>query len=680
MDSNRFSRPIDIRKAKVNDPFWHTVQETVRREVIPYQWEALNDRVEGAEPSFCMHNFRAAARLMERKALPGFNEPRYTFRGFQTLPEDKEHPDPDKFYGFVFQDSDFYKWVEAVAYSLSNCPDPELEATVDGAIDVICAAQHESGYLDTYYILNGMDGAFTNLKDHHELYCLGHLIESAVAYYQATGKDKLLQAARRYADYVGQCFGPEEGKGKGYPGHEIAEMALVRLYETTGEKKYLELGKFFLDQRGTSPNYFLEEERRLAMDEGRHEPKNDPAPYAYYQAHKPVREQDEAVGHAVRAGYLYSGMADMARLTGDESMFAACRRLWDSIVKEKLYITGGIGGTAVGEAFSYPYDLPNDTAYSETCAAISLAFFARRMLEIAPRSEYADVMELAMYNTVLAGMALDGRSFFYVNPLEVNPAACRTDTRLEHVEPVRQKWFGCACCPPNIARIVSSAAAYAFTERDDTLFTHLYMGSEITKEVGGTELRLTLESAMPWEGSASMTVHTDAPAACTLAFRLPGWCANPSVIGPEGMERTEKDGYVYLTGTWKDGDRVELDFPMEIRLNAANSRVREDLGRVAVTRGPICYCMEQKDNGEKLHLLRLDASAVSKGTVSSINIGGQDMAMVELKGCRLGLPQKGAPLYTDYAQPKEAPATLKFIPYYAWANRGEGEMSVWVRV
>ena len=434
MDKSKFSRPIDIGRVKVTDPFWNTVQETVRREVIPYQWEALNDRVPGAEPSFCMHNFRAAARLMERKSQPGFTEPAYTFRSFQTLPEDKSNPDPDKFYGFVFQDSDFYKWVEAAAYSLCNHPDPELEATVDGAIDVICAAQHESGYLDTYYILNGMDGSFTNLKDHHELYCLGHLMESAAAYYMATGKDRLLGAAKRYADYVGECFGPEEGKRKGYPGHEIAEMALFRLYEITGEEKYLALGKFFLDQRGTEPNYFLEEER---LREGRHEPKGDTAPYAYYQAHKPVREQDEAVGHAVRAGYLYSGMADVARLTGDDSMLAACNRLWDNIVKKKLYITGGIGGTAVGEAFSYPYDLPNDTAYSESCAAISLAFFARRMLEISPVSQYADVMELAMYNTVLSGMALDGKSFFYVNPLEVDPAACKADTRLEHVEPVR---------------------------------------------------------------------------------------------------------------------------------------------------------------------------------------------------------------------------------------------------
>lgn len=681
MDKNNFSRPVDIKAVKVTDPFWQAVQETVRREVIPYQWEALNDRVPGAAPSFCMHNFRAAAKLMESKqADKDFREPAYTYRGFETLPEDPRNPDPDQFYGFLFQDSDFHKWIEAVAYSLIQHPDGELERTADGAIDLVCAAQHESGYLDTYYILNGMDRAFTNLKDHHELYILGHLTEAAVAYYQATGKDKLLKAACRFADYVDSQFGPGPDQRKGYPGHEIAEMALVRLYEATGEKKYLELSKFFIDQRGTEPNYFLEEEKARAAYEDQPAPSDDTSRYAYYQANKPVREQDEAVGHAVRAGYLYSGMADVARLTEDEGLFSACRRLWDNIVKEKLYITGGVGGTVHGEAFSYPFDLPNDSAYSESCAAIALAFFARRMLEAEPKAEYADVMELAMYNTVLAGMALDGKSFFYVNPLEVNPAACRTDKRLEHVQPVRQKWFGCACCPPNIARIVTSAAAYAFTEREDALFTHLYIGGEITKTVGAARLRLTLESRLPWEGKARMTVRADAPVPCTLAFRIPGWCTAPSVTGPEGMERSERDGYVLFTGTWQDGDTVALDFPMEVRLDEANPRVRENLGQVAVTRGPICYCLEQADNGENLHLCRVDAEKAGQAMVGSIEIGGRKMAMLELPGFRRELPGKGAALYHSYAPAKEQPVALKFIPYYAWANRGEGEMRVWVRV
>ena len=681
MNKNYFSTPIDIKAVAVDDPFWSAFQETVRREVIPYQWEALNDRVEGAAPSYCMHNFRAAAQLMaEKKASPGFQEPVYTDRGFEALPQDPAHPDPDKFFGYVFQDTDFSKWIEAVGYSLTQHPDPRLEETADQAIDLVCAAQHDSGYLDTYYILNGMDRAFTNLKDHHELYCLGHLLEGAVAYYQATGKDKLLKAACRFADYVDSRFGPEPEKCQGYPGHEIAEMALVRLYEATGEEKYLRLSKFFIDQRGAAPNYFLQEDQARAAYEDQPAPEDNTAPYAYYQAHKPVRQQEEALGHAVRAGYLYSGMADVARLTQDQELFDVCQRLWDEIVGEKLYITGGIGGTVHGEAFSYPFDLPNDTAYSETCAAISLAFFARRMLEIQPKAEYADVMELAMYNTALAGMALDGKSFFYVNPLEVNPAACKADARLRHVKPQRQKWFGCACCPPNIARLVTSAAQYAFTENKDTLFTHLYMGGEISKQVGGAQLRLSLESHLPWQGKAAMTVHTAEPLPCTLAFRVPGWCQNPSITGPQAMERVEKDGYVYFTGVWQDGDRVCLDFPMEVRLNAANSRVREDLGQVAITRGPICYCLEQADNGENLHLCRVDAGQIDKAELEPVTIGGQEMTSIHVPGFRQDPPALGAPLYNRYTPAAERPVCLKYIPYYAWANRGLGEMRVWVRV
>ena len=418
------SRPLEVSRVTVTDAFWHTEQELVRTAVIPFQWDALNDNVPGAAPSYCMHNFKAAARQNASKAAQGkaFVPPAYTFRGFEALPEDPAHPDPDAFYGFVFQDSDFSKWIEAVGYSLAQHPDSELEATADAAIDIVCNAQLDNGYLDTYYILNGMDRAFTNLKDHHELYCLGHLVEGAVAYYQGTGKDKLLKAACRFADYVDSVFGRDEGKLRGYPGHEIAEMALVRLYETTGERRYLDQARYFVTERGCSPLYFEAEDRRRAeLDGTAIEPNmNLPKPYAYYQAHEPVVEQTEAVGHAVRAAYFYSGVADVARLTGDSDLLAACDRLWRNIVDRKLYITGGIGGTHIGEAFSYDYDLPNDTAYSETCAAIALAFFARRMLQIRPVSEYADVMELALYNTVLAGMAMDGKSFFYVNPLEVD--------------------------------------------------------------------------------------------------------------------------------------------------------------------------------------------------------------------------------------------------------------------
>ncbi len=709
MDNSRFSRPLNLKQIHITDSFWAREQELVRTEVIPYQWEALNDLVPGAAPSWCMHNFRAAGRLVQEKKdrASTFQAPAYTFRGFEALPEDPAHPDLDAFYGFVFQDSDFSKWIEAVAYTLAQHPDPELEKIADEAIDIVCAAQWDNGYLDTYYIINGMDRAFTNLKDHHELYCLGHLAEGAVAYAEATGKRKLLDAACRFADYAASCFGPGENQKKGYPGHEIAEMALVRLYEATGCERYLKLAQFFLDQRGTEPHYFAQEER----ERFRHDHPGDPLPaklqnlkpadYPYYQAHQPVREQSEAVGHAVRAGYLYSGMADVARLTGDEAMLAACERLWKSIVNEKLYITGGVGGTDIGEAYSFPYNLPNDLAYSETCAAIALAFFARRMLEIRPDRAYADVMELALYNTVLAGMALDGKSFFYVNPLEVHPEACHKDPLKSHVQPVRQKWFGCACCPPNLARIVSSVGAYAYTENEDTLWFHLYMGSRVTKRIGEKDLVLQVETELPWAGTASVTVEEGAGQPCTLAFRIPAWCGHGTFDLQRGAEKTTvrwskgtladdiafasengdlfyRDGYVYVQGSWQKGDSIALSFPMKLRLQMANARVREDIGKVAFTRGPITYCAEEADNGKNLHLIRVDPDApLSGASVEMSEALGHPMAVIAVPAKRQQ-PVSGG-LYQDYERPAEEDITLKLIPYYAWANRGEGEMAVWFR-
>ncbi len=810
-----FSRTLDLKSVRITDTFWGREQELVRTEVIPYQWEALNDRIPDAAPSYCMRNFKVAGRLMREKKEQGsrFIAPAYSFRGFQALPEDPANPDPDKFYGFVFQDSDFAKWIEAVAYSLTNHPDAALEKVADEAIDIVCAAQAENGYLDTYYIINGMDRIFTNLRDHHELYCFGHLAEGAIAYYQATGKEKLLGAVKRYADFLCMKFGEEEGKCKGYPGHEIAEMALARLYELTGEKKYLELGSFFLDMRGRRPYYFDLEEAERAEHEGR--PYRQPGEelrFQYHQAHLPVREQSEAVGHAVRAVYLYSGMADVARLTGDAALVQACGRLWNSIVREKLYITGGIGGTHVGEAFSFPYDLPNDTAYSETCAAIGLAFFARRMLQLQADSQYGDVMEQALYNTVLAGMALDGKSFFYVNPLEVLPEACRRDERKRHVKPVRQKWFGCACCPPNIARTVSSLGAYIYTQNKNTLYTHLYVGSDIWVDLGGKRANIVMDSEFPWEGrvkvlfrhvgDAGTAVDTseeqtaavpedmseeqtaalvpedmseEQTAAASenafeepavMAFRMPGWCKRAEIevrrrcrtgVGQEevkctlagwsvdrkesgacsvasaaemikdaegsvfdmvmqetaeqaagmqqmknvgqaaGLQLRVEKGYLYLTGSWQEGDEIYLNFPMDVRCVSADTRVRENIGKAAITRGPIVYCLEEADNGAELGLLRVNMEKLQKdcaakeqetgqqgvsgggGVVEKSTALGHEMRILKIPGFRQEAVEYGNVLYGEYTPESEREVILTFLPYYAWNNRGEGEMSVWVR-
>lgn len=728
MENREFSTPLDLKQIRVTDAFWHREQELVRTQVIPYQWEALNDRVEGAAPSYCMRNFKVAGRMMREKKEKGaaYVAPAYTFRGFQALPEDPEHPEGDKFYGFVFQDTDFSKWIEAVGYSLLQHPDPELERTADEAIDIVCAAQLENGYLDTYYIINGMDRAFTNLRDHHELYCLGHLVEGAVAYYQATGKDKLLHAAERFADYCCETFGPEPGKRKGYPGHEIAEMALVRLCEIDNQEKYLKLAGFFLDQRGHQPYYFEEEEKERAAHDG--QPYQKSTDNSYHQAHLPVREQSEAVGHAVRAVYLYSGMADVARLCGDEAMEAACDRLWDNVTREKLYITGGIGATHIGEAFSFGYDLPGDTAYSETCAAIGLVFWARRMLQLKPRGKYGDVMELALYNTVLAGMALDGKSFFYVNPLEVLPRACHRDARKSHVKSLRQKWFGCACCPPNIARMVSSVASYAYTEADrypldqggwnqpvDTLWFHLYMSSVLSKQVWVDKgekktLDLQVETDMPWGGRVKVQLRGDR-VPCRLAFRIPGWSTGVKAgyscggIGgqvqvnagglavksaPEMRDREDvsdrhtvvsyREGYLYIEGVWSDGDEILLEMEMPVRILESDPRVRENMGKVALTRGPIVYCLEEADNGKDLHLCRVDLPGWDESGIETEVTEELDHPMTVLKvpGKRLAAAES-AELYHPAGPVRERDVMLRMIPYYAWNNRGEGEMSVWVR-
>ncbi len=682
----QYAKPLSLREVTINDKFWKEKMELVRNEVIPYQWDALNDRVKGAAPSFCMRNFKIAGKITKARRELGdkYKEKIWPLDTFETLPEDMEHME-DRFYGFLFQDSDFSKWIEAVAYSLTQHPDEELERIADGAIDIVCAAQQDNGYLDTYYIINDMSKVFTNLRDNHELYCFGHLTEGAVAYYQATGKDKLLNAARRFADYVYECFGKEEGKKKGYPGHEIAEMALIRLYDVTGDEKYRELSEFFINQRGTRPYYF-DGEHPETVKKG-HE---DELRHSYHQAHLPVREQDEALGHSVRAVYLYSGMADVARVDNDESLYEACLKLWDNITQKKMYVTGGIGATHLGEAFSFNYDLPNDTAYSETCAAIGLVFFARRMLEIKADRRFADVMERALYNTVLAGMAADGKSFFYVNPLEVYPKACHEDARKFHVKPVRQKWFGCACCPPNIARLLSSLSMYAYTENDDTLFAHLFVGGSVNKYIGRTGgrgdaegmsgdcLSFYVTTDMPWQGTTVYDCTSEKPVHGTLAIRIPEWSRSFKVSGVTGEldENTAqlKDGYLYVERDWKKGDSVKLELSMEPEFIAANTEVREDMNKTALRRGPFIYCLEEADNGAGLHTLSVCVD--SKPEELMLNIAGTDVVALRIAGKRRKTSETA--LYSTLKKPEYEDVELIYVPYYAWNNRGEGEMSVWV--
>lgn len=670
MENEKINYPINLTAFTVEDSFWSREIELVRKEVIPYQWLALNDQVPGAEPSFCMHNFKVAGKLKQKRITFG-----NTYGKAKELPFKwgAKPKDPlkleDQFYGFVFQDSDFSKWIEAVAYSLTQYPDKELEAIADEAIEVVCAAQLENGYLDTYYIISDFDQAFTDLRDAHELYCFGHLVEGACAYYQATGKDKLLRAAIKFADYVYSQFGTEEGKIHGYPGHEIAEMALIRLYEITGEEKYLKLSKYFVEERGKKPYYFDTELNRMSEIEHLEDER-----YFYHQANRPIREMEEAVGHAVRAVYFYSGVADVARTTGDEELFATCDRLFDNIIKKRMYVTGGIGSTHLGEAFTFDYDLPNDTAYAETCASIGLIFFARRMLQMKVDRKYSDIMELALYNGVLSGMALDGKSFFYVNPLAVYPESCKKDERKFHVKSVRQKWFGCACCPPNIARLLSSIVSYAFTENEDTAFIHLYMGGSLRKKYKDGEIAFHVESNFPWDGHVRIhvTCQCEKGVSGRLALRIPGWCRDEAII-PNGVV---EDGYVYLNRVWKEGDTLELDFPMKARAIMANTHVRENTGKLCLKRGPLVYCLEEADNGANLQDLTWNPGADLK--VEPFEIEGFYMNRILGTGRRTVESSGDEDLYMDYDIRKTQEKTLTFVPYFAWNNRGEGEMQVWV--
>lgn len=647
MDKNKFSKNLPVDSINITDNFWRKMMELVRTHVIPYQWEALNDRIEGAEPSYCMQNFKIAAGMME-----------------------------GEFKGFVFQDSDFAKWIEAVGFSLMWHKNINLEKTADEAIDIVCAAQQPDGYLDTYYIINGLDKRWTNLKDNHELYCLGHLIEGAVAYYEATGKTKLLNTVIKYVDYVDTIFGAEENKKHGYPGHEVIEMALIKLYKITENKKYLKLAKYFIDERGKAPLYFEEEgikhENKFWWEDSYFK-------YGYYQAAKPVREQEVAEGHAVRAVYLYSGMADVAKETNDDDLLEACVRLWENMTRKQMYITGGIGSSQYGEAFTYDYDLPNDTIYAETCASIGLVFFAKRMLEITAKSEYADVMEKALYNGIISGMSLDGTKFFYVNPLEVVPEASEKDHLRAHVKPERQKWFGCACCPPNIARLLSSIGSYAYSLKENTIFMHLYMGGEISANLSNNHITFNIETNYPWDESINICLNMKEETNFEFALRIPDWCRNYTIkVNNQDVEYEINDGYAYIIKTWKNDDEINIYFEMPVEIMTSNVNVRENIGKVAIMRGPIVYCLEEEDNGSDLHRVYLSNNPEFTYKYEKDLLGG--VVTIEGNGKIIEKQEcEEYKLYKSNAQIKFEDKKLKWIPYYSWANRHPGEMIVWVR-
>lgn len=640
-------KSVPLKNIRITDPSWNRYIGLVKDVIIPYQWDILNDLVQDAEPSHCIHNFKVAAGEEE-----------------------------GEFMGAVFQDTDVAKWLEAVAYTLEAQPDDKLEKLADETIDLIGRAQQEDGYLDTYFIIKEPELRWKNLEEGHELYTAGHMIEAAVAYYQATGKEKFLNIVSRLADLICEVFGPEDGKCHGYPGHQEIELALVKLYRVTGKKKYLELAKYFIDRRGVGENYFFEEDRngmkkQIFPEFAGYDPK-------YSQSHIPVREQTTAEGHAVRAVYMYCAMADLAYEYQDEELMKACQILWNDMVNRRMYITGGIGSSGLLERFTTDYDLPNDCNYSETCASIGLALFGRRMAEITKDASYYDTAERALYNTVLSGIAMDGKSFFYVNPLEVWPDNCIERTSKEHVKPIRQKWFGVACCPPNIARTLASLGQYIYLEDDDSLYINMYISSEAETIQNGNPISVKMNTQLPKEGRIEIELNGDENAEKTLAFRIPDYAENFRISEKnEIMLETEiKKGYVFVKGNWEHAV-FTITFDQPAKFIHANPLVRADEGKTAIVKGPVVYCLEQADNGENLAGIFVDTDQELKEQYEAELLGGT--LTVSFEGKRL--TQEGwkkDELYSS-RKPELQNVKLKAVPYSSWNNRTPGEMLVWIK-
>ncbi len=615
-------RAVPFSHVQITDRFWAPIRATNRIAAIPVNLDNL-------EKAGNLGNFRLAAR----HATGGYQGP-------------------------VFMDSDVYKALEAASYVLATDPDPALAARVDDIIRLLAAAQQPDGYLNTYYTVKEPGRRWVNLRDNHELYCAGHLFEAAVAHFQATGQTNLLQVARRYADCIDSVFGPPP-KRAGYPGHPEIELALVKLWRATGERRYFELARFFVQNRGS--HFFADEHRTPA----------DRYDGSYWQDDVPICDHRNIKGHAVRAAYLLSGATDVAGETGDPALLAMIHRVWRNTTERNLYVTGGIGPSSHNEGFTEDYDLPNLTAYQETCASVALAQWNHRLALLHADARYADVVERALYNGVLAGMSHDGSRFFYVNPL--------ASTGRHH----RSPWFGCACCPPNVARTVAAVGgyAYALAPDDSAVYVNLYIeGRARLRLAGGQDAWLNVTTDYPWDGRVRFQWQFDAPR-LSVGFhaRVPDWCRQVrwQVNGKEQpVPAALEHGYLGVTLDWKSGDTIDLEFSMEPQRVAANPRVAEDRGRVALQRGPIVYCLEGADQSLPLSRLYLPDDATVTATRQPNLLGG----MVVLKAEGRLAPETSWRRRLYQPAPPAQTAGLTAIPYYAWDNREPGPMEVWIPV
>ncbi len=638
--------PLSVPQVRITSGFWEERQRVNRESTIPWIYDKLEET--GRVESWALNN-------------PGDFKP--------------DQPPGVR----IFWDSDSGKWLEAAAYSLMTHPDAELEATADALIDKIESAQQADGYLNSYFPAVHPAGKWGNLRDYHEMYNAGHLMEAAVAYRQATGKRKLLDVLARFADHISDEFGWEEGKRRGYGGHPEIELALIKMYRDTNEERFLDLARFLVDVRGEAPHYYDYEA------EARGESPDDywAQTYRYCQAHLPLREHTEANGHSVRACYLYAGIADVALDTADESLAALSRVLWDDLTSQQMYVHGGVGPSHHNEGFTFAYDMPDETAYCETCAAIALAFWARRMFSLDMDARYIDVMERAIYNSSLSGLSHDGKGFFYANPLAaypgVNPMG-RWPSTVDAGHYRRVPWYPCPCCPPNISRLIASIGEYSYAQAGDRVCVQLYHDNEASLEIAGQAVTLSQASDYPWDGAVKFTVNTQSAAAFELALRIPGWCYDFGLsVNGEAQTVEPERGYAILSREWSNGDSVELNLAMPVERVLPHPSIRQTAGQIALQRGPLLYCLEERDNGARLANVCIPEQSNLEASFDGDLFGG--VSVVTGTALRIERAEESASLYRHRSRVGNAESefTFKAIPYFLWANREPGEMRVWLR-
>ncbi len=631
--SERGFSPVPFAEVKLDGRFWRERLETVLSRTIPSQHAKLGE-------------VGILESLKLPKPVPPLKIPRNN-HGFTVQ---------------VFWDSDVGKWIEAASYALSHRRDADIEAKIDAIVDDLARAQSPDGYLNCWYNGREPELRWTNLRDNHELYNAGHLLEGAIAYYRVTGRRRLLDVMERYVDHIAATFGKGPGQKRGYPGHQEIELALVKLYRLTGDRRRLDLAAYFIDERGRQPPHYFTQEAIARGD--------DPAnywagTYEYNQSHIPAREQTKMVGHAVRAMYMCCAMADLAAELDDEGLKRACETLWRDVTTAQMYVTAGLGPKETNEGFTEPYDLPNETAYAETCASVALAFWAHRMLHLDLDGHYADVMERALFNGALSGLSREGTHYFYSNPLE---------SRGQHS---RWAWHVCPCCTMNVSRLVASIGGYFLSTREDGVAFHLYGGVEAQVAIAATTVALRETSVYPWSGEIRIEIDPEAQTKFDVKLRVPEWAKEATAtVNGEPVPLAVTRGYATVSRSWSKGDVIALNLPMPAERLYAHPRVRMDVGRVALRRGPLIYCAEEADNpGQPVQTLELPRGAAIAAHWRPDLFDGVVTLAAPAK--RLVSDDAEDALYST-KPPATRDAALTAIPYFLWANRETGSMEVWI--